>query len=97
MLAALTDAVREALPELEALLAGLASSICLCARGARRADGRRRPAVIAARRRAARRAKTRCCSARLERPGRAVVPLDIELDGARPLLVITGPTRAARR
>jgi DNA mismatch repair protein MutS2 len=98
VLAALTDAVREALPELEALLAGMAQLDLVFARaelGERMAATQ--PRVSADRVVALRAARNPLLLAQAEKePGRAVVPVDIELDGARPLLVITGPNAGGK-
>ena len=98
VLAALTDAVREALPELEALLAGMAQLDLVFARaelGERMAATQ--PLVSAERVVALRAARNPLLLAQAEKePGRAVVPVDIELDGARPLLVITGPNAGGK-
>ena len=98
VLAALTDAVRDALPELEALLAGMAQLDLVFARaelGERMAATQ--PLVSAERVVVLRAARNPLLLAQAEKePGRAVVPVDIELDGARPLLVITGPNAGGK-
>ena len=98
VLAALTDAVRAALPELEMLLAGMARLDVIFARaelGERMAATR--PTVSDERVVSLRRARNPLLLAQSERlPERAVVPVDIEIDGARPLLVITGPNAGGK-
>ena len=117
ILAALTDAVRAALPELDALVAGIGGLDLIFARGAlaERMEavepaigdardvflpGARNPLLLAQAWHA-RSGRARCSRRRAERisdPERLVViPMDIEIHADRPLLVITGPTRAARR
>jgi len=98
VLAALTDAVREALPELEALLAGMGQLDLVFARaelGERMAATQ--PRVSDERVVFLRAARNPLLLAQAEKePGRAVVPVDIELDAARPLLVITGPNAGGK-
>ena len=98
VLAALTDAVREALPELGALLAGMGRLDLVFARaelGERMAATR--PLVSAERVVALSAARNPLLLAQSERePGRPVVPVDIELDGRRPLLIITGPNAGGK-
>jgi len=98
VLAALTDAVREALPHLDVLLAGMAHLDLAFARaelGERMAATQ--PVVSAERVVVLRAARNPLLLAQSERtPGRSVVPVDIELDGARPLLVITGPNAGGK-
>jgi DNA mismatch repair protein MutS2 len=98
VLAALTDAVRAALPELDALLEGMARLDVIFARaelGERMAATR--PTVGDERVVSLRRARNPLLLAQREQaPERAVVPVDIELDGARPLLVITGPNAGGK-
>ena len=98
VLAALTDAVRAALPELDLLLAGMARLDVIFARaelGERMAATR--PTVSDERVVSVRRARNPLLLAQSEAaPERIVVPVDIELDGARPLLVITGPNAGGK-
>jgi DNA mismatch repair protein MutS2 len=98
VLAALTDAVRAALPELDVLLAGMARLDLVFARaelGERMAASR--PTVSEERVVSLSRARNPLLLAQSEAtPERAVVPVDIELDGARPLLVITGPNAGGK-
>lgn len=98
VLAELTGAVRQALPELEALLAGMARLDLVFARAeqAERMDASE-PVVSAERVVALRGARNPLLLAQSWRePERPVVPVDIELDGARPLLIITGPNAGGK-
>ena len=98
VLAALTDAVREALPELEALVAGMARLDLVFARAELgRARWRRpspRSATSASSSCAAR--AIRCSWRRLAGARARRRPVDIELDAERPLLVITGPNAGGK-
>ena len=98
ILAALTDAVRAALPALLALVGSIGALDLIFARAllAERMDatlpvlgedrvvalhGARNPLLL---------------GQSWKEPGRAVVPVDIELNAARPLLVITGPNAGGK-
>ncbi|HVQ74225.1 MAG TPA: Smr/MutS family protein [Candidatus Binatia bacterium] len=100
--AALTDAVRAAAPALADLIAGLAELDLVFARAeladrmeavepivdAERTvaiEGARHPLLVA-----------QAWSAPPERAPRTVVPIDIHVDAARPLLVITGPNAGGK-
>ncbi|HEU4438839.1 MAG TPA: endonuclease MutS2, partial [Methylomirabilota bacterium] len=102
ILAALTDAVREALPELDALVAGIAGLDLIFARGAlaERMEaveptvGEERDVVL-------RGARNPLLLAQRWRaaegaPADAVIPMDIEIGADRPLLVITGPNAGGK-
>jgi DNA mismatch repair protein MutS2 len=99
ILATLTDAVREALPDLDALVAGIGGIDLVFARGtlAERMEaveptigderdvflpGARNPLLLAQ-------------SWGVE-GGRSVIPMDIEIRAARPVLVITGPNAGGK-
>ena len=100
VLAALTDAVRAALPELDDLVAGIGGLDLIFARGAlaeRMERGRARDRRRARRRPAA--ARSTPCSSPRTGPadgGRPVIPMDIEITAERPLLVITGPNAGGK-
>jgi DNA mismatch repair protein MutS2 len=102
VLGALTDAVRQVAPALEELIDGLAELDLVFARaeladrmdavepvvdGSRTVaiEGARHPLLIA-----------QGWDAPADRPARPVVPIDIHLDAARPLLVITGPNAGGK-
>ncbi len=98
VLAALTDAVRHALPELEALVADMGRLDLIFARAelAERMDATE-PVMSGERVVAVRGARNPLLLAQSWKdPARAVVPADIELDGERPLLVITGPNAGGK-
>ena len=98
ILAALTDAVRDALPELAALVAGVGRLDLAFARaelGERM--GASEPVPSPDRVVALRAAKNPLLLAQSwKEPGRPVVPVDIELDGERSLLLITGPNAGGK-
>jgi DNA mismatch repair protein MutS2 len=111
ILAALTDAVREALPELETLVAGIGGLDLIFARGAL-ADrmgaveptvdeerlvslrGALNPLLLAQAWQVASAGEGRGAAA--GEPSGPVVPMDIEIHGERPLLVITGPNAGGK-
>ncbi len=98
VLAALTDAVRAALPDLEALIAGMGRLDLAFARAelAERMDATE-PAVSGERVVSLRGARNPLLLAQSwKEPARPVVPADIELDGERPLLIITGPNAGGK-
>jgi len=98
ILAALTDAVRAALPALLALIGGIGALDLIFARAllAERMDatlplvGEERVVALAGAR------NPLLLNQSWKEPGRAVVPVDIELDAERPLLVITGPNAGGK-
>ena len=98
ILAALTDAVRDALPELEALVAGMGRLDLAFARaelGGRMAASE--PVLSDERVVAIRGARNPLLLAQSwKEPGRPVVPVDIELDAERALLLITGPNAGGK-
>src|SRR5262249_47022653 len=98
VLAALTDAVRAALPELTALVAGIGALDLIFARAvlAERMEAVER--VIADERTVVLRGARSplLLGQSWKEPGRAVVPVDIHLDAERPLLVITGPNAGGK-
>src|SRR5262249_38871422 len=98
VLAALTDAVRAALPELTALVTGIGELDLIFARallGERmeavepRLTEERTVTLLAAR-------NPLLVGQSWKEPGRAVVAVDIHLDAERPLLVITGPNAGGK-
>ncbi len=98
VLAALTDAVRAALPGLTRLVEAMGDLDLVFAR-AELADRMEavRPVVHAGREVAVRAARNPLLLAQSwKEPGRAVVPVDLTLDAARPLLVITGPNAGGK-
>jgi len=98
ILAALTDAVRAALPDLQALVAGIGRLDLIFGRGelALRMNAVE-PTVSAERVVALRGALNPLLLAQSWRePERPVVPVDLDLDGARPLLIITGPNAGGK-
>ena len=98
VLAALTDAVRAALPDLLALVRGIGNLDLIFARAllAERMEATE-PVVTDERVVALRGARNPLLVAQSwKEPGRAVVPVDVELDAARPLLVITGPNAGGK-
>jgi DNA mismatch repair protein MutS2 len=103
VLAALTDAVREALPELTRLVEGLGEADLVFARAelAERMEATE-PVVAASPRvvevRAARHPLLLAQGWREpgRTPPRTVVPVDLRLDAERPLLVITGPNAGGK-
>jgi DNA mismatch repair protein MutS2 len=98
VLAALTDAVREALPELTALVEGIGRLDLVFARGAlaERMEAVE-PAVGEERVVALRDARCPLLLAQSwKEPGRPVVPVDLMLDGRQPLLLITGPNAGGK-
>lgn len=98
VLAALTDAVRAALPDLLALVRGIGNLDLIFARAllAERMDATE-PVLTDERVVALRGARNPLLVAQSwKEPARAVVPVDVELDAARPLLVITGPNAGGK-
>jgi len=98
VLAELTDAVREALPDLETLIAGMARLDLVFAR-AEQAERMRasEPTVGPERVVALRGARNPLLLAQGWRePERRVVPVDVELDAERSLLIITGPNAGGK-
>ena len=98
VLAALTDAVRTALPELVALVDGIGRLDLIFARGvlAERMNAVE-PAVTEERVVALRDARCPLLLAQSWKdPARPVVPVDLVLDGTRPLLLITGPNAGGK-
>jgi DNA mismatch repair protein MutS2 len=98
VLAALTDAVREALPELTRLVDGIGEADLVFARAelAQRMEATE-PVLSEDRRVDVREGRHPLLLAQgWKQPGRAVVPVDLHLDGERPLLVITGPNAGGK-
>ena len=99
ILAALTDAVREALPELDALVAGIGDVDLVFARGAlaERMEAVE-PVVDEAREVFLPGARNPLLLAQSWRDEAAppVIPMDIEIHAERPLLVITGPNAGGK-
>ncbi len=98
VLAALTDAVRNDLVDLTALVEGIGHLDLVFARArlAERMEASE-PAVTEERTVELRGARNPLLLAQLwKEPDRAVVPVDLELDPARPLLVITGPNAGGK-
>jgi DNA mismatch repair protein MutS2 len=98
ILAALTDAVRAALPELDALVAGIGGLDLVFARGAlaERMDAVE-PAIGPDRDVLLPGARNPLLLAQSWAEGRApVIPMDIEIRAERPLLVITGPNAGGK-
>jgi DNA mismatch repair protein MutS2 len=98
VLAELTDAVRAVLPELDALVDGIARLDLTFARAllAERMDASA-PAVSEAREIHLAGARNPLLLAQSwDSPDRTVVPMDLCLDAARPLLVITGPNAGGK-
>ena len=98
VLAALTDAVREALPELARLVDGIGEADLIFARAelAERMEATE-PAVGETRVAEVREARHPLLLAQgWKQPGRTVVPVDLLLDAERPLLVITGPNAGGK-
>src|SRR5262249_4615779 len=98
VLAELTDAVRAALPQLDGLLEAPGRLAVVFARGALGdrmtavapvVDEERTVAIDEAR-------HPLLLAQSWEEPGRSVVPVDLHLDAARPLLVITGPNAGGK-
>lgn len=111
ILAALTDAVRAALPELDALVAGIGGVDLVFARGAlaERMDaaepaiGEERDVVLPGALNPLLLAQSWRVAAAVDGRGEAegepsgsVVPMDIEISAERPLLVITGPNAGGK-
>ncbi len=100
VLAALTDAVRAALPELDDLVAGIGGLDLIFARGAlAERMGAVEPAITDERDVVLRGALNPILLAQSwagADGGRAVVPMDIEIPAERPLLVITGPNAGGK-
>src|SRR5262249_7771516 len=94
VLAALTDAVRADLPDLTDLVDGIGhlDLVFACALLAERMEAAE-PVVVDDRAVELRGARNPLL---LIQPGHEVVPVDIELDAARPLLVITGPNAGGK-
>jgi DNA mismatch repair protein MutS2 len=98
VLAALTDAVRMALPDLVRLVEDMGDLDLVFARAelAERMEAVK-PGVGAERQVAVRAARNPLLLAQSwKEPGRIVVPVDLDLDGERPLLVITGPNAGGK-
>ncbi len=99
VLSALTDAVRAALPELDALVAGIGGLDLIFARGAlaERMDAVE-PAIADERDVVLRGALNPLLLAQnwATDGGRPVIPMDIEITAERPLLVITGPNAGGK-
>ena len=98
VLAALTDAVREALPELARLVDGIGEADLIFARAelAERMEATE-PAVGETRVVEVGEARHPLLLAQgWKLPGRTVVPVDLLLDAERPLLVITGPNAGGK-
>ncbi|HEY6099231.1 MAG TPA: hypothetical protein VIW03_07360, partial [Anaeromyxobacter sp.] len=99
VLAALTDAVRAALPELDDLVAGIGGLDLIFARGAlaERMEAVE-PAIGEARDVVLRGALNPLLLAQnwAADGGRPVIPMDIEITSERPLLVITGPNAGGK-
>jgi DNA mismatch repair protein MutS2 len=98
VLAALTDAVREALPELTRLVDGIGEADLVFARAelAQRMEATE-PVLSEDRGVDVREGRHPLLLAQgWKQPGRAVVPVDLRLDGERPLLVITGPNAGGK-
>ena len=110
ILAALTDAVREALPELDALVSGIGGLDLIFARGAlaermeavEPAIGETRDVFLPGARnplllaQAWNAAVAGRGTAEGEPSGSVVIPMDIEIHADRPLLVITGPNAGGK-
>jgi DNA mismatch repair protein MutS2 len=98
VLAALTDAVREKLPDLERLVEDLGRLDCIFARGelADRMEATE-PSVTDGHEALAPGARNPLLLAQQwEAPERPVVPMDIEVGNPKPLLVITGPNAGGK-
>jgi DNA mismatch repair protein MutS2 len=98
VLAALTDAVREKLPDLERLVEDLGRLDCIFARGelADRMEATE-PSVTDGHEALAPGARNPLLLAQQwEAPERPVVPMDIEVGDPKPLLVITGPNAGGK-
>jgi DNA mismatch repair protein MutS2 len=99
ILAALTDAVREALPDLDALVAGIGGIDLIFARGALAERMEAIEPTIADEREVflpgARNPLLLAQSWAVE-SGHPVIPMDIEIRADRPLLVITGPNAGGK-
>jgi DNA mismatch repair protein MutS2 len=104
ILAALTDAVREALPDLDALVAGIGGLDLIFARGAlaERMEAVE-PAIAEAgdvslpgARNPLLLAQGWTAGAAEGEPSGSVIPMDIEIHADRPLLVITGPNAGGK-
>jgi DNA mismatch repair protein MutS2 len=111
ILAALTDAVREALPDLDALVAGIGGMDLIFARGAlaERMEaveptiGDERDVLLRGARNPLLLAQSWRVAAAVDwrgaaegEPSGSVVPMDIEIRADRPLLVITGPNAGGK-
>src|SRR2546422_2036868 len=98
ILAELTDAVRARLDELEALVASVGELDWTFARGqAAERMGATAPVIDGARTVALRGAcHPLLLAQRWKDPSRPIVPVDLELDPDRPLLVITGPNAGGK-
>jgi DNA mismatch repair protein MutS2 len=104
ILAALTDAVREALPELDALVAGIGGLDLVFARGAlaermeavEPAIGDAHDVFLPGARNPLLLAQGWRAGAAEDGVGTPVIPMDIEIHADRPLLVITGPNAGGK-
>ena len=104
ILAALTDAVRAALPELDALVAGIGGLDLIFARGAlaermeavEPAIGDSRDVFLPGARNPLLLAQAARRGAAEGEPSGPVIPMDIEIHADRPLLVITGPNAGGK-
>jgi DNA mismatch repair protein MutS2 len=98
ILAALTDAVRAALPDLLALVADIGRLDLIFGRAELAELMNAVEPVVSAERVVALRGALNplLLAQRWKEPGRPVVPVDLELDGARPLLIITGPNAGGK-
>src|SRR5229473_883142 len=99
ILAALTDAVRAALPELDALVAGIGGLDLIFARGALAERMEAVEPTIAEERDVLLRGALNpilLAQSWASEGGRPVIPMDIEIGAERPVLVITGPNAGGK-
>ena len=99
ILAALTDAVRAALPELDALVAGIGGLDLIFARGALAERMEAVEPTIAEERDVLLRGALNpilLAQRWASEGGRPVIPMDIEIGAERPVLVITGPNAGGK-